>query len=77
MIAHVEDMELTLECFAQEAADRIAQLWNERTGAPLSDRQKHELVDGIWECLFPGNRGDAVGPQAEAESQASSLVHST
>ena len=70
MIAHVEDMELTLECFAQEAADRIAQLWNERTGAPLSDRQKHELVDGIWECLLPGDR-------AEVESEASSLVHST
>ena len=77
MIADVEDMELTLECFAQEAADKIAQLWNERTGAPLSARQKHELVDGIWESLFSGDRGDAVGPQTEAESEASSLVHST
>ncbi len=70
MIGQAEDMELVLEHFAQEAADRVAQLWNERANVPLSARQKHELVDGIWECLFPENR-------AEADSEASELMHST
>ena len=70
MISQAEDMELALECFAQEAADRVAQLWNERTSAPLSARQKHGLVDGIWECLFPGDR-------AEAESEAGHLMPTT
>ena len=77
MIGHEEDMELAWECFAQEAADRVAQLWIERANVPLNACQKRGLVDGIWECLFPGNRGDAVGPQTEAESEPSSLVHST
>ena len=67
MIGQAEDMELALECFAQEAADRIAQLWNERANVPLSARQKHELVDGIWECLLPGNR-------TQAESEVNSLM---
>lgn len=70
MIGQAEDTGLALECFAQEAADRVAQLWIERANVPLSVRQKHRLVDGIWECLFPGNR-------AEAESEASNLMHST
>ena len=69
MIGQAEDTRLALECFAQEAADKIAQLWNERANVPLSARQKHRLVDGIWECLFPENC-------AEAESEASNLVHS-
>ena len=70
MIGQAENMELALECFAQEAADKIAQLWNERTSTPLSARQKHGLVDGIWECLITANL-------AEAECEASDLVHST
>ena len=70
MIAQAGNMELTLECFAQEAADRIAQLWNERTGVPLSARQKDGLVDGIWEGLFTEDC-------AETESEARILMHST
>ncbi len=70
MIGPPEDTGLALECFAQEAADVVAQLWIERARAPLSADQKRGLVDGIWECLFPGDR-------AEAESEASNLVQST
>ncbi len=70
MIAQAENMELALECFAQEAADTVAQLWIERANVPLSARQKHGLVDGIWECLFSENR-------AEAESEANILMRST
>ncbi len=70
MIAQAEDMKLDLECFAQEAADKVVQLWNEGANVPLSARQKHGLVDCIWECLLPGNR-------AEAESEASKMVRST
>ncbi len=69
MIGPAEDRALALECFAQEAADRVAQLWIERASTPLSADQKRGLVDGIWECLFPADR-------AEAESEASNLVHS-
>ncbi len=70
MIGQSEDMELALECFAQDAADKVAQLWNEHASAPLNARQKRGLVDGIWECLFPESR-------AKAESEASNLVRST
>ncbi len=70
MIGPAEDRALAWECFAKEVADRVAQLWSERANVPLSARQKHGLVDGIWECLLPENR-------AEAESEASNLVHST
>ena len=70
MIGPAEDRVLALECFAQEAADRVAQLWFERASAPLSADQKRGLVDGIWECLLPEDR-------AEAESEANNLVHST
>ncbi len=70
MIGQAQDTGLALECFAQEAADRVAQLWIERANVPLSVRQKHRLVDGIWECLFPEIC-------AKAESEASNLMHST
>ncbi len=70
MIGPAEDTGLALECFAQEAADVVAQLWIERARAPLSADQKRGLVDGIWECLLPADR-------AEAESEASILMHST
>ncbi len=70
MIAQAEDMKLDLECFAQEAADKVVQLWNEGANVPLSASQKHGLVDCIWECLLPGNR-------VEAESDVDKLVHST
>ncbi len=67
MIRQAEEMGLTLECFAQEAADRVARLWIERGNMPLSARQKNELINGIWECLFSENRD-------EAENEASSLM---
>ncbi len=67
MIRQAEDTGLTLECFAQEAADRVAQLWSERGNMPLSAHQKDELINGIWECLFSEDR-------AEAENEASSLM---
>ncbi len=70
MIGPAEDRAFALECFAQEAADRIAQLWNERTGAPLRARQKYGLVDGIWESLFTEDR-----PETESESRI--LMHNT
>lgn len=70
MIGQAENTELALECFAQEAADKVAQLWIERGSAPLSADQEHGLVDSIWECLLPRNR-------AEAKSEACVLMHST
>ncbi len=70
MIGQTEDMQLALESFAQEAADKVAQLWIERGSAPLSADQEHGLVDSIWECLLPRNR-------EEAESEARVLMHST
>ncbi len=70
MIKPAQDMELALESFAQEAADRVAQHWIERGSAPLSADQEHGLVDSIWECLLPRNC-------AGAESEARVLMHST
>ncbi len=70
MIAQAQDMELALESFAQEAADKVAQLWTERGNAPLAGNQELRLVDSIWECLLPGN-------QAGAENEARILMHST
>ncbi len=70
MIGQAEDMKLDLECFAQEAADKVAQLWSARGSAPLSVDQEHELVDSIWECLLPRN-------SAEAQSEERILMHNT
>ena len=54
MIAQEQDMEVALEAFAQEAADKIAQLWIKRGNAPLGVDHEQGLVDSIWECLLPG-----------------------
>ncbi len=70
MTAQEGDMDFTLECFAEEAADTIALLWNERTGEALSARQKNGLVEGIWECVLPKER-------AEPKREARILMHST
>ena len=70
MIEQAEDMKLDLECFAQEAADKVAQLWSARGSAPLSADQEHGLVDSIWDCLLPKNT-------AKAQSEARVLMHNT
>ncbi len=41
----------TLEQFAGEAAQRVAEQWAERMSGPLSPDEMQALVDSIWECF--------------------------
>ncbi len=60
MIAQAQDMELALESFAKEAADKVAQLWIERGNAPLTADQEFGLVDSIWEFTDFSQVNDGV-----------------
>ena len=51
MIGQAEDMGFALECFAEEAAEKVAQLCAERLKVCPSADQMHTLGDSIWECL--------------------------
>ena len=41
----------TLEQFAGEAAQRVAEQWAERASRPLSPVEMQTLISNIWECF--------------------------
>lgn len=70
MTGQLAELKPSLEDFAQEAADQVAQACLNRMGERLSDEQRHCLVDGIWESLYPAN---FVHREAEATGGIHSL----
>ena len=51
MTKGVDTPNLTLEQFASEAAQHVAEQWAERMSGPLHPGEMQALVDSIWECF--------------------------